>query len=653
MMDSKEFEKRFQQAKNARTRLEPIWYLNSAYYAGDQWLYWNRGRLERPKLDPWRFLSVDNRILPVVRTEIAKMTKQQPSFQVTPTTADDGDVTSARLCEEILRYEWEHLDLRARLMEVLHWSRICGAGFWKVFWDKSAGSGSDYLVQSDGKPALDDAGRPLRAQGLDPQTLQDLAANGVTVKSVNEGDVRVEVRSPFEIYPDPLAKNLHECEWLFEESIKSPEYVFKRYGVAIEPDSSPTLGIVESRMWTQQDSAKTGVKVREFWCRPNREYPNGCRTVLIKGKVVDHDDNPHDPMPYVMFTNIDVPGRFWPDSIVTQLRGPQTELNKIKSQILENAARIGNPALMTSRQAGVEYSGRPGERIYYDSTVQDATPRYLQPAEVPTYVQSQIDRIEASIREISGQHEVTGGKVPAGVTAASAINLLLEQDDTRLGPSIYDMENNLAKSGTKIAELVAKFFSTERTVSLVDDEGGWDVFGFKGSMLNGNTKVTVQAGSAFPRSKAAKQAAMNDVLHLFIQNGVQFDSRNLGKYLRDMEVGGLEKLIGQFSVDESQVSYENSRLAMGEALPINKFDSDEVHVAAHEDFQKSSKYRNLNPMVQQIFQQHVDLHTAHIQEQMMQQQQQQMMQAQQQQMLKSGGAPSGPPQGGPPGPPMG
>jgi hypothetical protein len=622
--------KKFEQAKLTRQRLEPLWYLNMAYYTGDQWLYWNRGRLERPKLDAWRFLAVDNRIQPIVRTEIAKMTKQQPAFQVTPQSGDDVDLMAAKLCETLLGFQWDNLELRDRMMEALHWSRITGCGFWKIFWDKSLGAGTQVLVTPDGKPALDDNGRPLKADGLDQGTLQQLAQQGVVVKPINEGDVRVEVRSPFDIYPDPLARSLQECEWLFEETVKSPDYVFKRYGITVEPDTMPTTGIVESRLWSGFDVRKTGVRVREYWCRPTKDYPNGCRTVIIRDKIVDHDDNPFDCMPYLMFENIDVPGRFWPDSVVTQLRGPQTELNKIKSQILENAARIGNPALMTSRQAGVEYSGRPGERIMYDSTVADAKPQYLQPAEIPGYVREQIQRIEESIREISGQHEISGGNVPAGVTAASAINLLLEQDDTRLGPAVYQLEDILARSGQKIAKLMAQYYTTERTVALSDDEGTWDVFGFRGSMLNGNTKVKVQAGSAFPRSKAAKQAAMNDILHLFIQNGVAFDSRNLGKYLRDMEVGGLERLIDQFSVDESQISFENSKLASGMQLPLNPFDNDQAHISGHTDFQKSAKYRQLPPQLQQMFEMHVQGHRDRLAQQQAAEQQQQV--AMQQQM---------------------
>ena len=82
---------------------------------------------------------------------------------------------------------------------------------------------------------------------------------------------------------------------------------------------------------------------------------------------------------------------------------------------------------------------------------------------MPAYLTQEIDRIESAIQEIAGQHEVSGAQVPAGVTAASAINLLLEADDTRLGPSIGDLEDALAMCGRKQLELVARFYDDSRT----------------------------------------------------------------------------------------------------------------------------------------------------------------------------------------------
>jgi hypothetical protein len=116
------------------------------------------------------------------------------------------------------------------------------------------------------------------------------------------------------------------------------------------------------------------------------------------------------------------------------------------------------------------------------------------------------------------------------VTAAAAINLLQEADDTRLGPDIEDMEKTLEDAGRRLLQLMARYYSDERTMALGGEDGSWDVRRWKGQMLNGNDDVSVQAGSGMPRSKAAKQAAMSDVLNLAIQNGLEIDQRSLKKF---------------------------------------------------------------------------------------------------------------------------
>jgi hypothetical protein len=122
----------------------------------------------------------------------------------------------------------------------------------------------------------------------------------------------------------------------------------------------------------------------------------------------------------------------------------------VKSQIAENAERFGNPALMIGAQRGRDagrWTARRARTVFEDIGTPGSIPQFLVPPEMPGYVQNDIERIEQSIREISGQHEVTSGSVPTGVTAASAINLLQEQDDTRLGPDIGDMEQSIAQAG--------------------------------------------------------------------------------------------------------------------------------------------------------------------------------------------------------------
>jgi len=626
-MDSgvSELEDFLKKGKAAKTRFEAAWFLNLAFYQGEQWVAWDGKGLYRPQLRRDRMTIVDNRIQPVIRTEVAKMTKQRPVLTVTPRTGDQEDVEASYVAEQILEYQWDHLSMRDKLMRALLWSRVCGAGFLKVTWDSTVGDGFEALVGPDGKPIPGPNGAPLK--GVDPRVLSQQLGVEVTSKQVKQGDVSVEVRSPFQMFIDPIAERFDEAEWLIEQSVRSKEYVERRWGVEAVADTPANPGLIEARLGgaVQTNSGYKGVRINEFWAKPSSKYPKGRRVVWIKDKILFEDKNPYDDTPYVMLKNIEVPGRVWPTSVAEQLRGPQTELNKVKSQVAENRNRVGNPTVLASKQAISDPNAfesamaQPGGIFYYDdNNGPNAVPAYLQAPQLPPYVLQEIDRIEQSIQEISGQHEATAGNVPSGVTSASAINLLQEADDTKLGPSIADMETNLAKVGQKILTLVSKFYTDSRTIRIAGEDATWRIFDFRGSMLRNNTNVVVQTGSAFPQSKAAKQAALQELLTFFVQSGQPLQGKNLARFLKDWDVGGLERLVDELSEDEQQVNRENQRLGKGEMLPINSYDDDAAHISGHQDFMKTASYDQLNPMAKQAFETHVAAHKAH-QDQMMQQ----------------------------------
>jgi hypothetical protein len=623
-MNVMELEKKLKQSKGLQARFHPTWYLNSAFFMGQQWLFWNRSRLDRPRLEPWRQMVTDNRILGFVRSEVAKMTKAKPAFTIVPVTADDADLQASLTGQKVLNFLWRDLNMRNKLMDTLYWSRICGAGFWKIYWDAALGEKITVVCDEEGQIVChpdslgeDENGQPIpNPVGGAPKTLSDFPEGlpeGHKPKVLATGDVAIETVSPFEFFPDPIAKELEDAEWCIQVNVKSKEYVLQHFGIEMEGDTEVASGPAESQLFPSYQmggaSGYRGIKLHEYWLKPNAKHPNGLRVVWAKGKVLCEEPNPYKCLPYVMFKGVVVPGRFWPTSIVEQLRGPQMELNKAKSQILENAVRMGNPALLAAKQANVQYSGKPGERIDFDDTVPNAIPSYLQAPPMPQYVLQQQDRIETSMQEIAGQHEVSSAQVPAGVTAASAINLLMEADDTRLGPSIYDMEEMLGKAAEKLLELVAKYWTTERTILISGEDQEWDVFNFRGAALKENTHVECQAGSAFPQSKAAKQAAIQNILSLALQYGQQpMNPRNLRKVLRDYDAGGLEVLFGDLGVDEAQINRENGQLSRGAELHINAFDDQQGHIEGHTEFQKGPVYQQLPEPIQKNVERHVVEH---------------------------------------------
>lgn len=629
-IETTDLDERFAASRAVRRRFEPQWFLNIAFYEGNQWVGFDGGKLFEVQLEDWRAKIVDNRILPAVRTEIAKMTKTRPVWVGVPKDSSDEQIQSAKLRERVFEHYWGALHASPRLRSALLWSRVTGAGFWKVTWDRSLGDGVDVFKRPDGTIARDVNGGPItpaRADAQDPEYMATLKQDRITM-----GDVRLEVRTPFEIFPDPLAGDdgLPSAEWIGEEAVYSKQYLERAYGQKasqLKTDAKPTSGISASRglgIGSGSTDDKTGgVKVREFWSKPTAEFPNGKHVIYAQDTILLEEDNPYRDLPYFMFRSIPAAGRFWPTCVVEQAIPQQTALNKVESQIAENAERIGNPPLIRSSAAAdedTEWHGLPGEEIVFqDLGTPGSVPQFLSVPELPGYVQTQIQRIEQSLREIFRQNEASTGTVPTGVTAASAINLLQEANDTVLGPDIEDMELAVQGAGRQVMRLLKAYCDERRIVRIAGDDGAWDMFPFTGQMLGDGTLDEVQAGSGLPQSKAAKQAAIQSVLTLMIQNGQAPAPRDLRRVLRDFEVGGLEHFFAGLSRDEQQITSEHRRLLTGQPLAINSYDDDEAHIAGHQEFQKSDRYQHLaatpqGQLVQQAIEMHVKEHQARLAE---------------------------------------
>jgi hypothetical protein len=260
---------------------------------------------------------------------------------------------------------------------------------------------------------------------------------------------------------------------------------------------------------------------------------------------------------------------------------------------------------------------------------------------LPTYVLQELDRIQSDMDDISGQHEVSKGNVPPGVTAATAISYLQEQDDTKLSHTVESVEDGLEKIAHHTLSYVVQYWDVPRMVKVVGTDGAFDTVMLKNSDLRSNTDIRMEAGSALPTSKAAKQAFIMDLMKMgFIDPA---------KGLEVMEIGGVQKLYDQIQVDIRQAQRENLKMkAITEEMlmqhitqskpqvaqgppdpmadpadpltpqdtplepppivPVNTWDEHGVHIETHNKFRKGQQFETLPEHIKAIFEEHVQMH---------------------------------------------
>lgn len=599
----------FKKCKTARISQERQWYMNLAFYFGRHYMTFvgtgTSARLVMPKAPPWRVRMVVNRIRPIIRTEIAKLTAQRPTVYVVPASGEDQDKAASRAAEQIWNSAYRDYEVHKLIRRALWWGTITGNVFIKEYWDQSAGLSVPVTM-------------PTGEQIEMPQ-----------------GDVKMEVVSPFHLFvPDLSVEEIEDQPYVIHSTVKDIDYVKRAFGITVNPKQESNTEIIDqSFLGISTDSPidKTrSVLVHEVWIKPggHKDFPKGGMLTVIDKQVVQRIDSypyAHGEYPFAKFDHIQT-GKFYADSVVTDLIPLQRELNRTRSQIIEAKNMMSKPQLLAPKGSvnPRKITSEPGQVIEYMPGLTPPQPLPMQ--SLPSYVLQEVDRLVQDMDDVSGQHEITRGQNPSQVTAYSALSYLQEQDESKLAASVASVEEFVEKIARLYLKYVVYYWDLPRTVRVVGRDKMVDASIWKGSDLRGNTDVRVEHGSAVPLGKQQKQSFLLDLFKLgAIDPSMLFDL---------LDMNDINEANSEYLVDKQQATRENIIITEqgalmppeimqptvdpntgGEVPPQipqiflpNSWDNHEAHIIHHNNYRKTQEFEVAPEIVKQLFEHHVMLH---------------------------------------------
>lgn len=561
----------FRELQQAREPLEREWKMNLAFYRGNQYVFYNRELsqvmsypVEDGDKPRYRVRLVSNQIAPSAQSLLAKLTKTKPTIYAAPGSGSDRDLKAAQMADSLLEHWWHDLSMNALLQEALLWTIITGQGWWKISWDPHAGKPQRFMLAPDGQPILDEQLKDMfRAQleqmGMSPQE-----------QPVFMGDVKVDVLSPFDVYIDPTVTNWVDAKYAVCVHHMSPDEVLTRYGVEVQPDSSPVTAdsfiplIGRAR---GKDQRKTVKKVYVGYFLPSAALPGGRYVVWVDGASDDQRQILADsewPYPFSELPLIKFPSLFPdPDSVyddcpTTHARPIQKEINKTVSQIVEMKNLTVRPRVWApAGSLRIRYTTEAGQVIEY-KPIGGMRPETEQPGAIPPYVFNALADMGARLKDIYALSEVTEGGVPPNVEAGIAIDLLQEMATDRLAPPIMLIEQALARGGQQLLALAQQNYIEPRLLKIRGSGGSTQVRRFTQADISGGITIHADVGSGLPRTRAGRQARVMHMMELGI-----IQPQNAWKYL---DVADLRGLSAQFQADEDQAHREIDKIVRGELL---------------------------------------------------------------------------------------
>ena len=600
---------------------ERDWFRNVLYFLGIQWISYVPGsqRWYPKTLKKWIPRPVTNKFSSHASTMIQIMTAKPPLASARPSTDNPDDIAAADVTSIALPVLYEEMDSDTARRILAAWVVLTGNGVLHACYDPDMKHGSVTIPNLEcpncGKvmppeQSQNGACPDCQAQMVE-QTTPD--QNGqIMGQKMPRGKLRMEVLSPFEIYCDLEARSFQEVEELMVRRRYNVDVINARWpGNDIQPESgtsengSSGLNMLRSVAYSAGMGAyghggagvdNQSATVDFVWKKPCETYPDGLVAVYSNSKILNpsslqmpYHDQKGNPLWTFRHVGFDiVPGRLWARTPLDDVAPKQEQRNKLESLIQLIVTRTANPVWLRPKNSGIAViTGEPGQDIEYNAMAGIGKPERIPGENIPTSVIAWLEKIDSDMEELAGTFEILKGNVPAGVTAGTALRLLLERAVTRFTPLLMAYEKAWGDA-TKDALCIFQEYGTEQRMAQIQGPGKvWETKAFSNADLLGSVDIVVDVGSSVPKTSVGTQALITDLAGLGVINPQEPETQ-----YKILEEFGFTKLLGSVDDNIRQAERENWNFQVQDIpFQVNQIiDNHAVHLLRHKQLALTSDY---------------------------------------------------------------
>ena len=557
----------FNMRREERLSIEKQWQLNVNYLMGNQYAEITpTGEVkEENKYYYWQSRNVYNHIAPIIETRLSKLSNVRPIMSVRASGGEDCDLKTAEIASEILNSTYAKLNLDEKITEACSWAESCGSAFYKITWNSFKGK---KLVYDN--------------------------------KAVYDGDVEVSVIPPFEIFPDSLFNaEIENCKSIIHARAMHVDDIKVLYGVDVKGEEIDVFTLSNSGMSYNggfnskkvSGTYKNSAHVIERFEAPSSEYPNG-RVITVAGNTllsigelpyINGADGKRG-FPFVKQVATIKNGSFFGGSIIERLIPIQRAYNAVKNRKQEFINRI-SMGIVTVEDGSVDIDEladeglSPGKILVYRQGSKE--PGIMSTGSVPLDFTYEEERLLNEFVQISGVNEISRLTDLYSNLSGTAIELLIEQDTSRMNFTIDSLKNAIKNVGKHILRLYKQFAGNERIMKTAGDGKRVKLFYFKSSDISSDD-VIFDTESEITRTPAQKKATVMEMLNVGLlsdKNGVM-NERTKSKILDILGYGSLESVKDLTSMHRARAEKENIDVLDKDIL-VEEYDDHLTHIDEH------------------------------------------------------------------------
>ena len=365
-----------------------------------------------------------------------------------------------------------------------------------------------------------------------PELAGDLPTDDDLLQAVDHTDMRVvedrpfvERVSPHDIFVDPEATSMEDIRWIAQRIVKDLDEVKsdKRYKSSVRRNMKADSLIKEEMRAPgsrEKDQEHGRVTVWEYY-----DVRGGTMCVFTEQGddfLVDPMDEPYAfGHPFVMLRNYEIPDYFYPMGELEAIEPLQQELNKTRSQQMNDRRKYARAYLYDKRAfdataVGLLNSQRDNRMIPVNEGIplpEAMIPMPQTPMDASIYQQSDI--IVGDINTISGVNEYQRGGGDQNIRrTATEASMIQDASNARAADKLATIEDYIAQVAKRLLMLSQQFMGEAQVARIVGNNGAPLWFEFEKAWIEGEYDFDVEGGSTQPKNEELRRQQAMDMMQV-------------------------------------------------------------------------------------------------------------------------------------------
>jgi hypothetical protein len=351
--------------------------------------------------------------------------------------------------------------------------------------------------------------------------------------------------------------------------------------------------------------------------------PDGRLITIAGGKLLYEGTLPYingerasKTFPFVKQNSIVNAGRFFGYSVIERLIPVQRAFNAVKNRKHEFLNRLSMGVMMVEDGSIdvddlVEEGLSPGKVLVYRQGAK--TPEIMSETNMPEDFTEEENKLINEFVIISGVSDVTSSSANASVSGSTALEILIEQDNSRMLPVAQEIRECYLEIARQTVRLYAQFMAGAKVIRRRDAFGKIKLFCVEKNALVSDDVYLENENELLYSNRQRK-----DMIFKLYDSGILTDEDGRlrpsvkAKVLSLLGYKDLDYAKGLYQLHEEKAQNENERMRR-EEVNVDEIDDHALHVDEHIRY-ALSEYNDMHEKTKERFYAHVKAHRQKLKE---------------------------------------